>query len=151
MSAKYEFINRGEAEFSVVKMCAWLKVSRSGYYDWCTRPASVTVERRAALTERIGQIFADAFETYGYRRIHAQLDREGIECSPEPARKLMRAADLVPCQPGPRRWGPTAGDDRAHRIPDLVGRDFTANVPGQKLVGASPTFQPVQAGFTSRP
>lgn len=146
MSAKYEFIDGEKAEFSVSKMCSWLKVSRSGYYDWRTRPASATAERRAQLTERIRQVFADAFETYGYRRIHAQLAREGIECSPELVRKLMRAAGLVPCQPGPRRWGLTAADDRAHRIRDLVGRDFCAEVPGTKLVGDI-TYVPTGEGW----
>lgn len=46
----------------------------------------------------------------------------------------MRELGLVPCQPRP--WRPTttvAGD--ASDLPDLVGRDFSAAVPGTKLVG----------------
>jgi putative transposase len=45
----------------------------------------------------------------------------------------MRELGLVPCQPRP--WRPITTDGQEHFIPDLVGRDFTADAPGQKLVG----------------
>ena len=57
----------------------------------------------------------------------------------------MRELGLVACQPRP--WRPTttiAGD--AGSIPDLVGRDFTADAPGTKLVGDI-TFIPTWQGW----
>ena len=47
MSAKYEFIDAQQASYPVSKMCAWVGVSRSGYYDWADRPASATLQRRS--------------------------------------------------------------------------------------------------------
>lgn len=47
----------------------------------------------------------------------------------------MREMGLQPCQPRPWRHCLTAADDQAGVIPDLVGRDFTADRPGVKLVG----------------
>ncbi len=53
---------------------------------------------------------------------------------PELVRKIMRDLGLVACQPRP--WRPsTTQQGQAGPIPDLVNRDFTAEVPGQKMVG----------------
>ncbi|HEX5908314.1 MAG TPA: IS3 family transposase [Propionibacteriaceae bacterium] len=134
MSVKYEFIDAQKADYPISKMCPWAQVSRSGYYEWCDRPASATTRRRARLARLIEAIFEDSDGTYGYRRIHAQLARQGEQASPELVREIMRERDLVACQPRP--WRPTTtlpGD--AGAIPDLVDRDFTAEAPGQKLVG----------------
>jgi putative transposase len=30
---------------SIGRMCRWLQVSRSGYYEWLHRPASATAQR----------------------------------------------------------------------------------------------------------
>ena len=89
--------------------------------------------------ERLKLLVADAFtisdETYGYRRIHAQLARWGVPCGPELVRGIMRELDLQPCQPRPWRFNLTEQDDREHRIPDLLEQDFTADAPGKKLIG----------------
>ncbi|GAA0320110.1 hypothetical protein GCM10010151_07250 [Actinoallomurus spadix] len=81
----------------------------------------------------------------GYRRVHEVLERHGERVSPELVRQLMRELDLRACQPGP--WRPATTDaDLHHRIPDLVGRDFTANAPGTKFVGDI-TYIPTWEGF----
>ena len=100
MSVKYEFIDAQKAQHPIVKMCDWAGVSRSGYYEWRDRPASATACRRAALTRLIQAIFDDSDGTYGYRRVHAALARQGEQASPELVRAIMRELDLVPCQPG---------------------------------------------------
>ena len=99
MSAKYEFIDAQKAHYPIVKMCQWAQVSRSGYYEWQDRPASATARRREQLKRLVAAVFAVSDGTYGYRRIHAQLVRQGDGCSPELVRALMRELDLHPCQP----------------------------------------------------
>ncbi|MFI7641872.1 IS3 family transposase [Nonomuraea sp. NPDC049400] len=132
--AKYELIDAEKACHSIVKMCAWLGVSRSGFYEWRERPASATAQRRALLAALVAEIFAGSHETYGYRRVHAALARRGEHCSAELVRALMREQGLVPAQVRAFRPATTVqGDFRG--IPDLVGRDFTAERPGTKLVG----------------
>ena len=134
MSSKYEFLHGCKYAYPIVAMCAWLDVSKSGYYEWRDRPASATAQRREALTELIEQIFAESDQTYGRRRVHAQLARQGVQAGAELVRALMREAGLVACQPRPWRHSLTEGGD-AGALPDLVGRDFTADAPGVKLVG----------------
>jgi putative transposase len=134
VTAKYAFIDGEKDRFPIVKMCAWLGVSTSGYYEWKDRPPSPAAQRRARLAAMVTAIFEANHGTYGYRRIHAVLARSGELVSDELVRQLMRELGLVACQPRP--WRPTTTDpDAAHRIPDLVERDFTAEAPGTKLVG----------------
>jgi transposase InsO family protein len=71
--------------------------------------------------------------TYGHRRVHAQLTRWGVAAGLELVRQLMRELGLVPCQPRPKRLSLTRA--AAGAVPDLVGRNFTAHAPGEKLVG----------------
>jgi putative transposase len=145
VSSKYEFIDAEKALYPVVKMCEWMVVSTSGFYEWRGRPSSATNSRRAELRLLIGKVFADSDDTYGYRRVHAELTRLGVPVGPELVRTLMRELDLRPCQPRP--WRPTttvAGD--AATVPDLLCRDFTADRPGVKLVGDI-TYIPTWQGW----
>lgn len=135
MSEKFAFIDAEKAQYPIVKMCTWLDVSTSGFYDWRDRPASTTTQRRVRLGALIEVVFNESDRTYGYRRIHAALTRQGEHCGPELVREIMRELDLVPCQPRPWRPTTTQAGEGAESIADLVGRDFTAAAPGTKLVG----------------
>ena len=150
MSEKYEFVDTTLTEpncpFPLTSMCRWLEVSTSGFYSWRARPDSATVRRRAVLKALITDEFTRSDQTYGYRRLHAALARRGVAAGPELIRHLARELGLVPCQPRPARVGLTRADASAGPIPDLVGRDFTADAPGQKLVGDI-TYIPTWEGW----
>lgn len=122
-----------EYAFPVTFMCRQLAVSTSGFYEWRGRPQSAAAQRRKELTAQIIDIFEQSDATYGYRRVRAQLARNGVDASPELVRFLMREAGLIPCQPKAKRRNLTDGIDGD--LPDLVGRDFTAAAPGIKFVG----------------
>ena len=136
MSAKYEFIDAQKAPYAIVKMCRWLGVSTSGFYEWRDRPASATARRRERLAALIQWIYDDSDGTYGHRRVHAALVRQGERCSPELVRAIMRELGLVPCQPLPFRPATTVAGGAAP-APDLVGRDFSADAPGTKPLAAA--------------
>ncbi len=112
MTEKYEFIDAEHAAAAmemapapaISQMCGWLSVSRSGFYDWRSRPESATAQRRNDLRLFITRIFRESDGTYGYRRVAAQLAREGVAAGLELVRGLMRDLGLVPCQPRP--WRP---------------------------------------------
>jgi len=143
VTGKYQFIdaeyasqpaeNAGTAP-TIMQMCVWLGVSKSGYYDWRSRPESATAARRQLLKLKIKALFDANDQAYGYRRLRAALARGGEQASGELVRQLMRELGLVPCQPRPRRRSLTE-QAAAGPIPDLVNRDFTAAKPGEKMVG----------------
>jgi putative transposase len=140
VSEKYEFMQSlftgdDSYEFPVVFMCVRLRVSRSGFYEWRDREMSATARRRADISRFVELSFTESDETYGYRRVHAELARWGVVCSLELVRSIMRELGLVPCQPRPWRHSLTEANADAGPIPDLVNRDFTAEAPGAKMVG----------------
>lgn len=149
MSEVYEFI---DAEYAtcpaapaITRMCAWLEVSKSGFYEWRSRPESATAKRREELRLLIKKAFDDSDGTYGYRRVWSQLARWGVRAGLELVRALMRGLGLVPCQPRP--WRPaTTVQGAAGPIPDLLNRDFSAEVPGAKMVGDI-TYIPTWEGW----
>lgn len=152
MTEKYSFIDAECATLAgeeacaptIIQMCEWLGVSKSGYYEWRSRPCSPAGKRRELLKIKIKTLFKANNEEYGYRRMHQVLARGGEECCPEMVRGLMRELGLVPCQPGPRRSLTVQGE--AGPIPDLVGRDFTAESPGEKMAGDI-TYIPTWEGW----
>jgi putative transposase len=143
VTEKCEFIDAQYADMpaedagdapAIMQMCEWLGVSRSGYYDWRSRPESATAKRRELLKIKIRALFEANNEEYGYRRMHEALARGGEQACPELVRQLMRDLGLEPCQPKPWRRSLTE-QGPAGPIPDLVSRDFTAEKPGEKMVG----------------
>ena len=148
MSDKYAFIDAEYAAGSaptIERMCRWLQVSRSGYYEWLHRPMSPTAQRRDLLKIKIQALFEACDGSYGYRRLHAALLRSGEQVGAELVRQLMRELGLVACQPRPWRTTTLRGEEQT-ATPDLVGQDFTADAPGQKLVGDI-TYIPTWAGW----
>jgi len=145
VSSKYEFIDGEKDCYPIVAMCRWARVSRAGFYEWRARATSATAERRSVLAQQIRAVFDNSDATYGYRRVWAQLVRDGIEAGPELVRAIMRAENLVACQPRPWRQT-TIADPQASATPDLVRRDFTAPAPGTKFVGDI-TYIPTWEGF----
>ena len=149
MSEVYEFIDveyaTSEAAPAITLMCRWLEVSKSGYYEWRSRPESAMAKRREELKLLIKKAFGDSDGTYGYRRVWWQLARWGVQAGLELVRALMRELGLVACQPRP--WRPST-TQQGHNgpVPDLVNRDFTADAPGQKMVGDI-TYVPTWEGW----
>jgi putative transposase len=82
--------------YPVKNMCRWLVVSASGFFDWKRREVSATARRREELTALVVEIFTDSDETYGYRRVHAELGRRRIPAGPELVRSIMRDQVWVP-------------------------------------------------------
>ena len=65
-------------------------MSRSGYYAWAERAPSQRSVDDIELVERIRQKHKESYQTYGYRRIHADLRDDGIQVGARRVRRLMR-------------------------------------------------------------
>ncbi|WP_220386377.1 IS3 family transposase [Frankia sp. ArI3] len=130
---KYELIAAEKDNYPIRKMCQWLVVSTSGFYDWYRRPASPRTRRHTTLDTQVRALFAASRQTYGARRIAAALTASGQPTSVRLARRIMRRAGLKACQP--RAYRRTTIPSQAPAPADHVRRDFTATRPGAKLVG----------------
>src|SRR6266480_1937108 len=84
VTEKFEFIDAEYAAFresgheyvpSIVKMCIWMEVSRSGFYEWRDKPESATAKRRGILALYVRKSFGDSDDTYGYRHWRSVMDR----------------------------------------------------------------------------
>jgi putative transposase len=124
-----------------------LEIGRSAYYAWlAARPAAVV--RQVAedeLAEEIRAIHKESRGAYGAPRVTAKLRRAGRRINRKKVERIMRERDIRGVTRRRRRHL-TQQDTKAAPAPDLVGRDFTASEPGQKLVGDI-TYLPTLAGW----
>jgi putative transposase len=127
-------IDAEKATYKISWMCALLSVPRSSFYAWRNRAETPTAARRRELVGHVREAFAAGRGAYGCRRVTAQLNRDGRECSVGLVADLMREAGLRACQPRAYKRTTVPGEEPV-TSPDLIGRDFTAPAPGQRLVG----------------
>jgi hypothetical protein len=76
-------IEAEKANYAISWMCRLLEVARSSFYAWRNRVETPTAARRRMLAEQVRRVFANSRQTFGCRRVAAQLNREGHECSVE--------------------------------------------------------------------
>jgi len=89
-----------------------MDLSRSTYYYRPVDRAS-TQKDDTFLQDRIEQL-ALRFPRYGYRRMTAQLHRDGLKVNHKRVLRIMRQSDLL-CKR--RRWfGSTTDSDHAHKV-----------------------------------
>ena len=115
----------------IERACCVLGVSVSGYYSWLRRPPSARSVRHAWLSEVVAQIHAGSRQTYGAKRVHAELTLgRGIAVCRQTVETLMRRAGLRGVSGRPKyRTIPNAAT-----ASDLVDRDFTRSDPDRLQV-----------------
>ncbi len=128
-SIKYMVIYRHKDKYSISEMCRFFKVSRSGYYGYVSRmeiPA-----KDLPLAEKIIECQSKCGKTYGYRRVHIWLERQGIYHNPKTILRVMQKYNLLSVirRKKYRNYG-----KHLHRYPNLLNRDFNAERPNQKWV-----------------
>ena len=142
----FELIEANRAKHPVATMCRVLGVSTSGYYGWRTRPVSARALADEALVEEIRAVHVESRQTYGYRRVRAELvDGRGHAVGRARVARLMRSHGIVGLTR--RKFCRTTRRDEAARpAPDLLERDFRATRPDERWV-ADITYVPTWAGF----
>ncbi|MET8454422.1 IS3 family transposase [Streptomyces sp. NPDC005209] len=127
-------INYLRDDFGVEPVCRELGLSVSAYNARRRRrPKSARRLRDEQLLTKIRVAHAASGETYGSRRIHRQLRREGVTAARCTIERLMREDGLEGVIRG-RRRRTTVPEPAAPRPPDLVNRLFTATRPNQLWV-----------------
>ncbi len=110
-------------------MCRVLGVSTSGYYDWLKVQISDHTLQDWILLGYIKEIHERSHGTYGAPRIHAEFAiKFDIHCSRKRVPRLMREAGIKGVHRR-KRQGCTRKDPKRPICPDLIERNFEANVP----------------------
>jgi len=130
---KYAFIHEQRLHHPLVRLCAALGVSRSGYYDWVTREPSPRVQANAELVTEIRQIHGEVYRSYGSPRMHVELLHRGYHASRGRVERLMRVHGIRAERSNRHRRC------RRHREvqppePNILDRQFHAAAPNQKWV-----------------
>ena len=128
-NVKYLVIYHHKEKYTISEMCRFFEVSRSGYYDYVRRmdiPA-----KDLPLAEKIRECQEKCGRTYGYRRVHIWLERNGILRNPKTILRVMQKYGLLS---EVRRKKYRNYREYIHRYPNLLNRDFKADRPNQKWV-----------------
>jgi len=128
-SVKYIVIYRHKDKYSISEMCRFFKVSRSGYYDYVKRMDIPAWD--LPLAEKIKECQDKCGKTYGYRRVHIWLERQGVYRNPKTVLRVMQKYGLLSVirRKKYRNYG-----EYLHKYPNLLNRDFFAERPNQKWV-----------------
>jgi putative transposase len=126
---------------------AGVQIAPSSYYAAKTRPPSARAVRDAELVQDIKTVHQANLGVYGARKIHAELNREGIAVARCTVERLMRAEGLRGIPREKTRKTTINGDAQTERPEDLVKRKFTATAPNQLWV-ADLTYVRTHAGWT---
>lgn len=122
-----------QKKYSISKMCQFLKVSRSGYYEWIMRGESPRKKKDRELAEKIRMSFEQSKGRYGSPRIYEELRDQGIRCSRKRVARLMREMDLEARHK--RKFKATTNSKHDHPVaPNLLNRQFQTDAPNQVWV-----------------
>jgi len=128
---KYRFISEYRSVFSVLKMCRYLDVSTSGYYDWLDRPESRRELENKAILEEIKLIHQTKYkDAYGAPRVHGDLKAKGFDCDKKRVARIMSKNDIK--AKTKRKWKATTNSK--HNLPvadNLLKQNFMADKPNQ--------------------
>jgi putative transposase len=131
---KYALVDAEKASYSVAKQCAWLGVSRSGFYAWRRRRPSAHAKRDEQLRVQVREAHEESRRTYGSPRVHAELVAHGEKVSRKRIVRLMQEEGLVARQR--RRYKCTTMSEHDQPVaPNRLDREFHAEAPNQRWVG----------------
>ena len=110
-----------------------LEVSRSGYYAWDNRPKSARAIENEAIAGQIKDIHKQKRQTYGSRKMTAEIRHSGKLVNHKRIERLMKEAGIQ--SKVARKFKATTNSK--HSLPvaeNLLNREFGADKPNQKMV-----------------
>jgi len=118
--------------YPVTVLCAVMRVSRSGFYDYLNRysPSGGSAPEEAALRRRIKEIFDQSRASYGSRRIVKELNNDGRKIGRYKVRRIMRQMGLK--AKTPKRFKLTTNSRHSFAVaPNVLDRNFDVDMPNK--------------------
>jgi putative transposase len=116
--------------YTIKCMSRVLKVSRSGYYAWQTREPSIRAQDDKDLSDLIRGIHQRSRETYGSRRIQAELAAQGWPVGRDHISRLRLEMGLR-CIQRRKFRATTYSNHNLPTAPNLLNQEFYGLLPGQ--------------------
>jgi len=106
-----------------------IKLSKSSYFY--RQKATLRPDKYKDLRTKIKTVFQRNFQCYGYRRIHAELQKGGNPVSEKVVRRIMREENLLPHCTRTKRYNSYKGEITP-AVPNIIKRDFHSDIPTTK-------------------
>jgi transposase InsO family protein len=130
-----------QAQGKVRRMCRLLAGSRSGYYEWRSRPPSAPADADQQGQATGQRSFAQGRGTDGTRRITHLLAQEGLQVSRRRIGRWLEPAGLR-CKPRRTYKTPTTAGQAQTVAPNQPNREGTMHAPEKVYVGDIPYLPP---------
>ena len=125
-----------KTEFSILRLCENLSVSRSGYQDWFrrrARPGPRELENQA-LAREIRELHTQSRQTYGSPRLRDKLGKKGRRHGRNRIARIMRQEGLCGRQKGRYRVQTTESNHDQPIAPNRLAEAPKAVAPNQVWV-----------------
>ena len=86
-------IYRHKDKHGISEMCQFFEVSRSSYYDYVKKIDILAWD--LSLAEKIRECLKHSHGTYGYRRIHIWLEKQGTHKNSKMVLRVMQKYNLL--------------------------------------------------------
>ncbi|MCG3089875.1 IS3 family transposase [Sporosarcina cyprini] len=133
----YSYIRDHKDEYSVVKMCQVLEVSKSGFYKWACQQAQDDRTERTAWREELKRMIAKSYHeslgTYGSPRILEDLKEWGYSVCERTVGRLMKEMGLR-AVPEVKFTTTTDSNHNQFIYPNLLERKFLVDAPNKVWV-----------------
>jgi transposase InsO family protein len=118
-------------------MCRVIKVSKSGFYAWLKRqdaPPTPIEEARQQRRSLVEIVFQESDNIYGYRKVHAELQRRGMTYALNTIYADFQALDIKSVTRKKYRVKTTDSNHNNSIAENVLCRDFKAEKPNQRWV-----------------
>ena len=144
---RFRFVDEHRGAYGVKRICRVLEIDRSAYYDHLARAEAREARALAEdeLAQEIAEIHAASGGAYGAIRVTRELRARGQVVNKKRVARIMKERGIAGITRRKRK-SLTKADKKAPPAPDLIRRDFTAVMPGIRLVGDI-TYLPTSEGW----
>jgi len=132
-------------EFDIKLQCQVLGVSKSGFYDWRSRPESDRQREDKRLVEQLKQCFIESQRTYGVRRLTEDLNELGEVINHKRVARLKQEYSIYPKQH--KKFVVTTDSTHGKAVANnRLDREFTVSEPNEVWV-SDITYIATNAGW----
>ena len=131
---RFRFVEEHRGSFATDRLCQVMNVSPRGLRAFRSRPASRRQHTDMVVLAHIKEQSRLSLGSYGRPRMTEELKEVGVDVGHRRVGRLMRENGIVVERT--RKFKATTDSDHTFNIsPNLLDRDFTADLPNQKWAG----------------